>query len=160
MFLSFSPHILLIIILHILAWEGEVVSETVIWVWYCVHSNHSSHHPGKLFFTLQWISFCSAKLIFFTVWALLVHTCYRGYPVLSPRYVYYCHASLLPCSNVSEAVIFLFLGISLYESRSIDYALIGLSIVFCLVFRPLGECALTVLGSTPSINTMNTFGSA
>ena len=56
------------------------------------------------------------------------------------------------CSNVSEAVIFLFLGISLYESRSIDFALIGLSILFCLVFRPLGECLVSVVRCTVGMN--------
>ena len=57
-----------------------------------------------------------------------------------------------PCSNVSEAVIFLFLGISLYEARSADPVLIALSIIFCIVFRPLGECLLKVVGCTVGMN--------
>ena len=57
-----------------------------------------------------------------------------------------------PCSNVSEAVIFLFLGISLYEARSADPVLIALSILFCIVFRPLGECLLKVVGCTVGMN--------
>lgn len=61
-----------------------------------------------------------------------------------------------PCSNVSEAVIFLFLGISLYEARSADPVLIVLSILFCMVFRPLGECLLKVVGCTVGMNAVQT----
>lgn len=64
----------------------------------------------------------------------------------APTYVAAAMSPSSPCSNVSEAVIFLFLGISLYESRSADPVLIVLCILFCVVFRPLCECLLKVVG--------------
>ena len=52
-------------------------------------------------------------------------------------YMYFTHI----CSSVSEAVIFLFLGISLYDVavQNWDTGLVLWTLVFALIFRPIGK---------------------
>ncbi|XP_064395116.1 sodium/hydrogen exchanger 2-like isoform X2 [Halichondria panicea] len=55
--------------------------------------------------------------------------------------------SMKVVSNVSEMIIFLFLGLSLYESdqQNWDWGLSLFSLLFALLYRPIGVIALTLI---------------
>ena len=125
---------------------------TVIYVFVC-----SSHQYSQLFMCLfalrtsihSYLCVCLLFTPVFTVIYVFVCSSHQYsqlfmclFALCTNIHSYLCVCLLFASSNVAEAVIFLFLGISLYTSLRADPVLIVITIVLSIIFRPIGEFQL------------------